>query len=68
VLSGFLSNDCSPLFLPSKYTQASDFEWSPASMSWPKYRERNKIIFSVGHVVSGHTLKHLAATEQDAGF
>jgi len=50
------------LFLPSKYTQASDFGVVAGFYVLAKILEStDKIIFSVGHVVSGHTLKHLAA-------
>lgn len=50
------------LFLPSRYTRASDFGVVAGFYVLAKILESaDKIIFSVGHVVSGHTLKHLAA-------
>ena len=50
------------LFLPSKYTRASDFGVVAGFYVLAKILEStDKIIFSGGHVVSGHTIKHLAA-------
>jgi hypothetical protein len=50
------------LFLSSKYTRASDFGVVAGFYVLAKILEStDKIIFSVGHMVSGHTLKHLAA-------
>jgi hypothetical protein len=50
------------LFLPSRYTRASDFGIIVGFYVLAKILESaDKIIFSVGHIVSGHTLKHLAA-------
>jgi hypothetical protein len=50
------------LFLSSKYTRASDFGVVAGFYVLAKILEStDKIIFSIGHMVSGHTLKHLAA-------
>jgi hypothetical protein len=50
------------LFLPSKYTRASDFGVIAGFYVLAKMLESgDKIIFAIGHIVSGHTLKHLAA-------
>jgi len=50
------------LFLPSKYTHASDFGVVAGFYVVAKILESiDKTIFSVGHIVSGHTLKHIAA-------
>jgi len=50
------------LFLPSRYTRASDFGVIAGFYVLAKILEStDKIIFSVGHIISGHTLKHLTA-------
>jgi len=50
------------LFLPSKYTRSSDLGVVVAFYVLAKILEStDKIIFSRGHIISGHTLKHLFA-------
>jgi hypothetical protein len=50
------------LFLTSKYTRAPDFAVIASFYVLAKILEStDKTIFSAGHIVSGHTLKHLAA-------
>jgi hypothetical protein len=50
------------LLLPSKYTRGSDFAVIAGFYVLAKILEStDKKIFSIGHVISGHTLKHLAA-------
>jgi len=50
------------LLLPAKYTRGSDFAVVVAFYVLAKIlEETDRQVFSVGHVVSGHTLKHLAA-------
>jgi len=49
------------LFLPSKYTRSTDLGVVVAFYVLAKILEStDKIIFSRGHIISGHTLKHLA--------
>ena len=50
------------LLLPAKYTRGSDFAAVVGFYVLAKIlEETDRQVFSVGHVVSGHTLKHLAA-------
>jgi len=50
------------LLLPSKYTRGSDFAAVVGFYILAKILETaDRQIFAVGHIVSGHTLKHLAA-------
>ncbi|HSS99744.1 MAG TPA: hypothetical protein VLK33_22070, partial [Terriglobales bacterium] len=50
------------LFLPPKYTRTSDFAVVAGFYALAKILEStDKMIFSVGHIISGHTLKHVAA-------
>lgn len=50
------------LLLPAHYTRGEDFLIVVGSYVLAKILETaDKAVFSVGHVVSGHTLKHLAA-------
>jgi hypothetical protein len=50
------------LFMPAKYTRNSDFAVIAVFYLLAKILETaNRQIFEVGHIVSGHTLKHLAA-------
>jgi len=50
------------LFLPPKYTRGSDFAVVVGLYVLAKILETaDRQIFAVGHIVSGHTLKHLAA-------
>ena len=52
---------------PSRYTRGSDLYWAFACFVVAKAGEAyDQAIYSVAHVVSGHTLKHLAAAA--AGF
>lgn len=47
---------------PARYTRGADFIVSFALYGLAKiFEAADKLIFSVGHFVSGHTLKHLAA-------
>lgn len=49
-------------FFPKRYTRTSDFAWVIAFYALAKALEYyDKPIFAALHVVSGHTLKHLAA-------
>jgi len=50
------------LLLPAKYTHGSDFAVVVGFYILAKIlEETDRQVFSVGHAVSGHTLKHLAA-------
>jgi hypothetical protein len=50
------------LLLPAKYTRSFDFAVIAAFYLLAKILETaNRQVFEVGHIVSGHTLKHLAA-------
>jgi hypothetical protein len=50
------------LLLPPKYTRGSDFAVVVGLYILAKILETaDKQVFAVGHIVSGHTLKHLAA-------
>jgi len=50
------------LLLPARYTRSADLAVVAAFYVLAKVLESSdRIIFSLGHVVSGHTLKHLAA-------
>jgi hypothetical protein len=50
------------LLLPSRYTRGSDFGVVVALYVLAKiFEESDRRIFALGHIVSGHTLKHLAA-------
>ena len=55
-----------PLFLllfPPRYTRTSDLVWVAVFYVLAKVLETfDAQIFSIGHLVSGHTLKHLAAS------
>ena len=47
---------------PSRYTRGSDLYWVFAGYLVAKVLETfDRDLFALGHVVSGHTLKHLAA-------
>jgi hypothetical protein len=51
------------VFSPSRYTRSKDFYWVFAWYIASKVLEKfDARIWSIGHLVSGHTLKHLAAT------
>lgn len=55
------------LLLPPKYTRGSDFAIVVGFYILAKIlEESDRQVFALGHVVSGHTLKHLAAAM--AGF
>ena len=55
------------LLLPPKYTRGSDFAIIVGFYALAKtFEAADHQIFSVGHIVSGHTLKHLAAAS--AGY
>jgi hypothetical protein len=50
------------LFLPQRYTRGSDLAFVVGFYALAKVLEAlDKPIFAAGHIVSGHTLKHLAA-------
>ncbi len=50
------------LLLPAKYTRGSDFAVVVGFYALAKIlEESDRQVFALGHVVSGHTLKHLAA-------
>ena len=50
------------LLLPAKYTRGSDFAIVVGFYVLAKIlEESDREVFAVGHIVSGHTLKHLAA-------
>jgi hypothetical protein len=50
------------LLLPAKYTRGSDFAAVVGFYVLAKVlEEADRQVFAVGHIVSGHTLKHLAA-------
>ena len=50
------------LLLPPKYTRGSDFAVVVGFYALAKLlEESDRQVFSIGHIVSGHTLKHLAA-------
>jgi hypothetical protein len=50
------------LLFPTPYTHGSDLLWIAGFYILAKVLEiLDKPIFSLGHIVSGHTLKHLAA-------
>jgi len=55
------------LLLPAKYTRGSDFAVVVGFYVLAKIlEEADRQVFALGHIVSGHTLKHLAAAA--AGF
>jgi hypothetical protein len=50
------------LLLPPRYTRGSDFVVVVGFYALAKiFEEADRNIFALGHIVSGHTLKHLAA-------
>jgi len=50
------------LALPSRYTRGSDVYWVFAAYVIAKLMEHfDREVLALGHLVSGHTLKHLAA-------
>ncbi|MGC1648547.1 MAG: hypothetical protein WA741_22245 [Candidatus Sulfotelmatobacter sp.] len=50
------------LLVPAKYTRSSDFAVVVGFYVLAKIlEESDRQIFALGHIVSGHTLKHLAA-------
>jgi hypothetical protein len=50
------------LLLPSRYTGNTDLVWVIAFYAIAKVAEMaDRQIFSLGHIVSGHTIKHLSA-------
>jgi hypothetical protein len=50
------------LLLPPKYTRGSDFAVVVGFYALAKLlEETDRQVFSIGHIVSGHSLKHLAA-------
>jgi hypothetical protein len=50
------------LLLPSRYTRSADLVWVIAFYVIAKVAETaDKQIFSLGHIMSGHTIKHLSA-------
>jgi hypothetical protein len=50
------------LLLPSRYTRGSDVYWVVAAYVIAKLMEHfDREVFALGNVVSGHTLKHVAA-------
>jgi hypothetical protein len=50
------------LLLPSHYTRGSDFAVVVGFYVLAKIlEETDRQVFALGHIVSGHTLKHLAA-------
>ena len=50
------------LLLPPRYTRSADFAVVFGFYVLAKiFEAADRVIFSLGHVVSGHTLKHLAA-------
>jgi hypothetical protein len=50
------------LLFPAKYTRGSDFVVVVSFYVLAKIlEESDRQVFAVGHIVSGHTLKHLAA-------
>lgn len=50
------------LLLPPRYTRGSDFAVVVGFYALAKvFEETDRSVFSLGHIVSGHTLKHLAA-------
>ena len=50
------------LFLPQRYTRGSDLAIVVGFYALAKVLEAlDKPIFAAGHIVGGHTLKHLAA-------
>jgi hypothetical protein len=50
------------LLLPPRYTRGSDFAVVVGFYALAKiFEEADRQVFAVGHLVSGHTLKHLAA-------
>ena len=50
------------LLLPPKYTRGSDFAVVVGFYALAKiFEESDRQVFALGHLVSGHTLKHLAA-------
>jgi len=50
------------LLLRSRYTRGSDFGVVVALYVLAKiFEETDRLIFSLGHIISGHTLKHLVA-------
>ena len=55
------------LLLPPRYTRGGDFAVVVGFYVLAKiFEECDRQVFSLGHIVSGHTLKHLAAAA--AGF
>ena len=68
LLTAFGSSYCMVVLLllamlcPSRYTRGSDLYWVFAWYALSKLLETfDPQILAIGHVVSGHTLKHLAA-------
>ena len=50
------------LLQPSRYTRGADLYWVFAAYVFSKFLETlDRQFLNLGHVVSGHTLKHLAA-------
>jgi hypothetical protein len=50
------------LLLPPRYTRSSDLAVVASFYVLAKAQEfSDRIIFSMGHTISGHTLKHLVA-------
>jgi hypothetical protein len=50
------------LLVRSRYTRNRDFAWVVGLYVLAKiFEEADRQVFALGHVVSGHTLKHLAA-------
>lgn len=50
------------LLFPPRYSRGGDFLWAAACYGAAKVAETlDKPIYSLGHIVSGHTLKHLFA-------
>jgi hypothetical protein len=50
------------LFRPPRYTRSGDFVWIILLYAGAKiFESADRSIFQLGHIISGHTLKHLAA-------
>lgn len=50
------------LLVPAKYTRSADFAAVVGFYVLAKIlEEADRQVFALGHIVSGHTLKHLAA-------
>jgi hypothetical protein len=50
------------LLLPARYTGTADLVWVIVFYAIAKVAElADRQIFSLGHIVSGHTIKHLSA-------